>query len=271
MSAHAPNTDALSVHVEGIGWWSPGLADWNAAAQALRDDRVPPPGDARPDATILPPNERRRAPEPVLLACDIGAQACTMAARNPAELACVFASVHGDIAITDELCTTLAHEPLELSPTRFHNSVHNAAAGYWTVAAHCHAASSAISAWHGSFAAGLLEAAIQSHAEQTPVLFAAYDNALRGPLVDFIPGSVSFGVALIVNAQRSAQAVAELHLRHVAQATLPTASPEPWSALAQATPMAASLPLFIALARAQHTHITLRNGASSALTIEVRA
>ena len=33
----------------------------------------------------------------------------------------------------------LAADPRELSPTRFHNSVHNAPAGYWTVAAHCHA------------------------------------------------------------------------------------------------------------------------------------
>ncbi|MEO5624764.1 MAG: beta-ketoacyl synthase chain length factor [Dokdonella sp.] len=271
MSSDSAGIDTLIVHVEGIGWWSPGLADWNAAAHALREDRLPEPCVARPSASILPPNERRRAPDPVLLACDVGAQACAMAAHNPAELPCVFASSHGDIAITDDLCTTLAHEPLELSPTRFHNSVHNAAVGYWTMAAHCHAASSAISAWHGSFAAGLLEAAIQSHTEQTPVLFSAYDNALRGPLMDFIPGSVSFGVALIVNAQRSVQSVAELHLRHVAQSTQLTTTPEPWTMLAHATPMAASLPLFIALARKQQTHVALRNGAASALTIEVKA
>lgn len=271
MSADGNAINTLIVHVEGIGWWSPGLADWNAAAHALREDRLPEPCAARPSATILPPNERRRAPEPVLLACDVSAQACTMAARNPAELPCVFASAHGDIAITDDLCTTLAHEPLQLSPTRFHNSVHNAAVGYWTMAAHCHAASSAISAWHGSFAAGLLEAAIQSHTEQTPVLFAAYDNALRGPLVDFIPGSISFGVALIVNAQRTVQSIAELHLRHVAHGAHPSESPAPWTTLAHATPIAASLPLFIALARRQQTHITLRNGAASALTIEVKA
>lgn len=272
MSADGTAIDSLVVFVEGIGWWSPDLADWTAAAQALRENRVPQIQTvARPGAAILPPNERRRAPDPVLLACDVGAQACTMAAREPAQLPCVFASSHGDIAITDDLCTTLAHEPLELSPTRFHNSVHNAAAGYWTIAAHCHAASSAISAWHGSFAAGLLEAAIQSHAEQTPVLFAAYDNALRGPLVDFIPGTISFGVALIVNAQRTAQSVAELRLRHAAQSVQTTESPPPWTPLAHATPIAASLPLFIALARGQQTHIALRNGAASALSIEVDA
>jgi hypothetical protein len=271
MSAQDNRSDGLLVHVEGIGWWSPGLLDWNAAAQALRDDQVPTACDGRPAALILPPNERRRAPEPVLLASEVAAQACTMAARDPAELACVFASVHGDIAITDDLCTTLARAPLELSPTRFHNSVHNAATGYWTAAVHCHAPSSAISAWHGSFAAGLLEAAIQSHAEQTPVLFAAYDNALRGPLIDFVPGGISFGVALVVNARRTPQACAAMHLCHVAHGTVPTAPPQAWDALAQATPLGASLPLFRALARAQYGSLALRNGASSTLNIEVRA
>lgn len=270
MSTQHVGNDALVIHIEGIGWWSPGLADWNAAAQALRDDQVPAACDGQPAAMILPPNERRRAPAPVLLACEIAAQACAMATRDPAELACVFASVHGDIAITDDLCTTLARAPLELSPTRFHNSVHNAAAGYWTVAAHCHAASSAISAWHGSFAAGLLEAAIQSHAEQAPVLFAAYDNALRGPLIHFVPGSASFGVALIVNARHTPRASAEMHLRHRAHGGTPTATPQAWAALAQSTPLAASLPLFHALARAQQGHLALRNGASSTLNIEVR-
>jgi hypothetical protein len=262
--------NALTVHIEGIGWWSPGLADWNAAAQALRDDCVPAHADARPAAAILHPNERRRAPEPVLLACDIAAQACAMAARNPSELPCVFASVHGDLVITDALCTTLAHQPLELSPTRFHNSVHNAPAGYWTIAAHCHAASSSISAWHGSFAAGLLEAAIFAHAEQTAVLFAAYDNEITGPLADVVVGGARFGVALVVNPLRTPQALARLDLRHVAHDVPPSVTQLPWTPLAQAAPVAASLPLFIALARAQEAHVTLRNGAGSTLSIEVR-
>jgi hypothetical protein len=265
------STQALIVHVEGIGWWSPGLADWNAAAHALRSDRVPAPSDAQPAAAILPPGERRRAPEPVLLACEIAAQACVMAARDPAGLPCVFASVHGDLVITDALCATLAHAPLELSPTRFHNSVHNAPAGYWTIAARCHAASSAVSAWHGSFAAGLLEAAIQANAEQTPVLFAAYDNAVRGPLADVVQGAAPFAVALVVSPERTAQARAALHLRHLAELVPATLAPAPWDTLAQTTPVAESLPLFIALARAQRADVTLRSGTSTALAIEVHA
>src|SRR5690606_15716402 len=62
----------LTLHLEGIGWWSAGVADWSALAARLRaGDGLPvaaPP--ARPPAAVLPPNERRRAPELVLLACE---------------------------------------------------------------------------------------------------------------------------------------------------------------------------------------------------------
>ena len=40
----------------------------------------------------------------------------------------MFTSTHGDLAITDYMCQTLATAPSEISPTKFHNSVHNAAA-----------------------------------------------------------------------------------------------------------------------------------------------
>jgi Beta-ketoacyl synthase, N-terminal domain len=260
----------LIVHVEGIGWWSAGLPDWPAAAQALRAGTVPAEVKSRPAATILPPNERRRATEPVLLACDVGGQACAMAMRSPADLPCIFTSAHGDLEVTDGLCATLASEPLEVSPTRFHNSVHNAPAGYWTIAAHCLQPSCAMSAQDGSFAAGLLEAAIHAHAEQTPVLFAAYDNAVRGPLGDVVQGSDSFGTALVIHTERTSRTIATLTLRHLPQESAPSPTPAPWTPLAHTTPVAASMPLFLALARSVDADIVLRNGASTALSIGVR-
>jgi hypothetical protein len=57
-------------------------------------------------------------------------------------------------------------DPLALSPTRFHHSVHNAASGYWAMASHSMAASTALSAFQNSFAAGLLEAATQCAADE---------------------------------------------------------------------------------------------------------
>ena len=134
----------LEIGVEGIGVWSPELPGWDLARDILCgkiDKAVDLP--KRPAATILPPNERRRAPEVVLLALEAAQQACSMAQRDPADLPNVYASSYGDLVINDYLCATLAIAPLDMSPTRFHNSVHNAPAGYWAIAAKCMRASSA--------------------------------------------------------------------------------------------------------------------------------
>ena len=254
--------DALIVYVEGMGWWSSGAADWTAAVPLLRDPSLLTAGrQTRPDARLLPANERRRAPTPVLIACDVGAQACAMADRDAADLPCVFASAHGDLLITDAMCTTLADDPQSLSPTRFHNSVHNTAAGYWTVATHCHAASSAVSAGNGSFAAGLFEAAVQALTDASPVLLMGGEITAPGPLAAVVHSPDSFGAALVLAPARGPRTVASLRLQHRSQAAAATAQ----------TPLADMLPLFTALAEGQPTSLQLRSGARSCLLIEFAA
>ena len=254
--------EALIVYVEGIGWWSSAAADWTSAAPLLRSLSPLTAGTpGRPEARLLPANERRRAPMPVLIACDVGAQACAMADRQAADLPCVFASVHGDLVITDAMCATLADDPRSLSPTRFHNSVHNTAAGYWTVATHCHAASSAISTGNGSFTAGLFEAAVQALAEASPVLLMGGEVIAPGPLANVANSPDSFGAALVLAPVRGPRTVASLRLRHRSQAADATGH----------TPLADTLPLFTALAGGQPAALALRSGDRSCLAIEVTA
>lgn len=257
--------DALTVHIEGIGWCSPGLADWDAARGALREGKVLERiGSAKCVPALLPANERRRAPEIVQLACDIAGQACAMSGRKASDLPCVFATMHGDTAITENLCVTLAGNPLELSPTRFHNSVLNAAAGYWTVATQCHAASNAVSASGATFAAGLFEAAVEAHADGIPTLFAAYDALGEGALAETMRLATTWGVALVLNPQRSPRTQATLLLRHDgrAQAAAPPAT---------GTPFEAALPLFAALAHGRGGEVRIASGRSTTLAIEVLA
>ncbi|HEX6613947.1 MAG TPA: beta-ketoacyl synthase chain length factor [Rhodanobacteraceae bacterium] len=189
----------LIVGVAGIGAWTRGAPDWPSLRALLRGEaewREDAP--VRPAASILPPGERRRAPDSVLLAAEIAGQACAAAGRDAASLPCVFASTHGELAITDYMCATLASAPHELSPTKFHNSVHNAPAGYWTIAAQCTACSSAVTGHRSSFGAGLLEAAVLAIADDTPVLFAAYDIASSGPLAEMTRTTRAFGAALVL-------------------------------------------------------------------------
>ncbi|MGH8213325.1 MAG: beta-ketoacyl synthase chain length factor, partial [Rhodanobacteraceae bacterium] len=113
--------NGLRVCIGGIGAWTRGAPDWNtlrAVLQGKSESHEDAP--SKPAATALPAAERRRAPEAVLLAAEVAAQACAMARLDPASLPCVFASTHGELAITDYMCAILASAPRELSPTKFH-------------------------------------------------------------------------------------------------------------------------------------------------------
>jgi hypothetical protein len=189
----------FSLRVSGVGAWAPGAPDWRNLLGILRGESAPADdAPARPVGAVLPAAERRRAPDGVRLAADVAAQATAMAGVDPATVPCIFASTHGELGITDYMCETLARAPLELSPTKFHNSVLNAPAGYWTIATGCTAASSAVTAHHRSFAAGLLEAAVLACAEDTPVLFASCDVGSSGPLAEMTRTTLAFGAAFLL-------------------------------------------------------------------------
>jgi len=236
----------MYLHVEGIGLWSPRLADFAALRALLAGDTPAVP--TAPTAVLLPANERRRAPESVRLAVEVAGQALAMSGRDPATLACVFASGHGDQAITDAICTTLARAPAELSPTRFHHSVHNAPAGYWTIATGCRAPSSAVCAGAYTFGAALLEAAAQAQAEQRPVLLVYSDMAGRGPLLEMTGCGRSFGCSLLLAPGASATPLAQLRLEASADHAASTPPPATLADEADGQPAGAALALLASLA-----------------------
>ncbi|MEO6967828.1 MAG: beta-ketoacyl synthase chain length factor [Rhodanobacteraceae bacterium] len=263
----------LAVRIEGIGAWTRGAPDWPSLRTILRGGQDLR-GDApqHPAAAALPAAERRRAPYGVLLAAEIAGQACAMAGRDPSILPCVFASTQGELAITDYMCAMLASTPRELSPTRFHNSVHNAPAGYWTIATQCIAGSSAISAYHTTFGAGLLEAAVLCAAEQTPVLFAAYDTAAIGPLVGIARIAIPFGTALLLSPSPDDDAPRlTVALRTAPDpGTLPNFASPGLQALAADHPLSAhALVLLAALAQDAPSRLTLPAASGLLLDMEI--
>ena len=235
--------------IEGIALWAPTLPGWEIARAAFRGEGadVEPPA-RRPSPALLPAAERRRAPDTVALALEVAAQAVAQSGRAPAELLSVFTSSHGDLAITDCMCSTLVSAPLQVSPTRFHNSVHNAASGYWTMATGCMQASTAVSAFECSFAAGLLEALTQCAADARPVLLVGYDIAACGALASTNDSRGLLAAALVIAPQRSARTVAALgwSLASGPAARIPLRSEAALPLAANA--MADALPLFEALA-----------------------
>jgi hypothetical protein len=238
---------ALRIYVEGMGLWSPQLGDFDALRRLLAGDTPAPPA-TRPAAATIPPKERRRAPEGVLLAVEVAGQAVAMSGRDAASLACVFSSSHGDQAITDYMCATLARAPAELSPIRFHNSVHNAPAGSWTIAVGCHEPSTAVCAHRASFGAGLLEAASQVLAEQRPVLLVCMDTAGSGPLGEVTGCQQPFACALVLAPAADVSTRARLDIQLNAGGAETGLAP-PLDGWRAANASAEALPLLALLAR----------------------
>jgi hypothetical protein len=195
--------------IEGIALWAPSLPGWEIARAAFRAERasLDPPA-RRPSPELLPAAERRRAPDTVALGLEVATQAAAQSGRAPGELLSVFTSAHGDLAINDYMCSTLVGAPRLISPTKFHNSVHNATAGYWGIGTGSMQASSAVSAFDCSFAAGLLEALTQCAACEQPVLLVGCDIAAVGALASTNDSRGTLAVALVLAPRRTGRAVA---------------------------------------------------------------
>ena len=197
------------IHVESAAFWAPTMPGWAAARAALRGEGpLADPPAKRPAPEILAPAERRRAPDTVALALEVAAAAARDAGRRPESMASIFTSAHGDLAVNDYMCRTLADQPTLISPTRFHNSVHNAAAGYWTIGTGCMAASTALTAFDASFAAGLLEAATQCASDGEPVLLVAFDVEAAGALASVTASRGLVAAALVLSAEPGEKALA---------------------------------------------------------------
>lgn len=258
-------TKTLQATIEGVGFWADGLPGWAAACAYARDGARPAEAPARPSPQLLPPNERRRAPETVAVALEVAVAACAAAGREAAALSSVFVSTHGDLAITDYMCATLARDPRSLSPIRFHNSVHNAAAGYWTIGTGAMQPATALSAGEASFAQGLLEALVQLDSGDEAVLLVAYDGAATGPLATMTPSIGLLGGALVL-ARHPRTGAATLQATFADGDAGSAAGPLARHAAGNA--MAPMLPLFDILATGQGS-ATLHAGPGRVLQIRI--
>ena len=191
----------LQCHVLGVGAWGPGFHNWPALRKLFRGH----PGDSEdqskgPKPEIIPANERRRAPLSVRLAVETSSQACDQAGIDPSDIGCVFASGLGDTDITDYMCRILTTEQKQISPTKFHNSVHNAAAGYWTISTACMQAANSVAGFDLSASLNLLEGISQCHLEKRPILLTFFDAPVSSTLRPMLKNEYAFGASIVIAA-----------------------------------------------------------------------
>lgn len=242
----------LSFYIKAIGITAPGMKDWATAQKVFHtpENYITHPLDKKL-ATLLPANERRRATRVTQLALSAAQQTGSSEELN--QCLQIFSSSNGDISTFNQISQALAMPGRPVSPTRFHNSVHNAPAGYWSIATQSQTPSTSITAYTDSFAAGLLEAAVQLNAsdnkQQRDCLLVCYDEIPAAPFYPQFNITEEFACALVLT-QHPENTLAELQISW-GNGTDPIEhlSDDVLEQLRQSNPQAMVLPLLRAIAR----------------------
>jgi hypothetical protein len=192
--------------LEILSWsfWSPETRqpqDWPAVSPV-----VEPPAVL---GAQIPPAHRRRMSTLSKMAVQVALEA-TAGARPDFV---VFCSQHGELTRTRELLRSIV-ERVELSPASFSQSVHNTAAGLYTIVTASRAPATSLAAGAASFAYGWLEAeAFIAENRAQRVLLVSYDEPLPD---EYLPYSDAeqrlYALAVVLGASTGGRAV-ELEIR----------------------------------------------------------
>jgi hypothetical protein len=208
------------------------------------------------DVSILEPMVRRRTSIATRVAITAARRAC-VAAKVGNKWPAIFVSSVGEMQVTDKLCRAITQQDYPLSPTLFHNSVHNTAAGYWSMATGSMASMQAMGALNDGLALGLLEAWCQLQTITERVLLVVYDEVMPEQLLpDYTWKACAFALLL----DREVHDHPLIH--RPIQATVPDPA-RPITDFSVNNPAMAALPLFQALQQATsgQQQITLSSGA----------
>lgn len=257
------------LYLHAVGLAAPGLPGWAQARPVLAGAQPWQAAEEPPYAPqLLPPNERRRAPPGVRQAFRAAEDARGASALDFSRLAAVFASSDADLSVMDRISSALAEPSRAVSPTDFHNSVHNTAAGYWSIAVGCRQPSSSVGGHDGSFAMGLLEAAALVLGDGRDTLLVAFDVPAPPLLRATRPMACAGSMALVLGAAAGAAPLACLRLSLADQPETPLddAALEP---LRRGNPALRGLPLLRAVARGSRERLVLPHADGCNLVVEV--
>lgn len=163
-------------YVHGVGLWTPGFTDAFAWCDAESD-----PDAVKPGATLLEGALRRRATPLTRMGIEAMAQAVRMAGVDPGALASVWATAHGEHSTAIALLEMMQRGEGKLSPTKFHNSVHNTASGYASIAATNRSLSTTLSGGAELVASAVCEAACMLETHACDVVVVLADEPLMTP------------------------------------------------------------------------------------------
>lgn len=182
----------MTCFVAGMGAWMLGRPDLGSVlGRSLSDDSVTRPLCANVSTRLL-----RGTSMLTRMSVDVAGQALQGSGLDPSQVGAVFCSSFGEIRIAMEQLDMLRTEEGLISPVAFKNSVHNTAAGVFSIAYENHAPSAALAAGPCGVAYALLEAELLLDDGLGGVIIVVGDESKPPPLdrVPTVPFAAAFAL-----------------------------------------------------------------------------
>jgi hypothetical protein len=218
----------LRARLCGVGMWAPAYPSFDSwRAAGLPDDLRVASSFEPPPAQLLHPRLRRRTSTLTRAAVTALEAALAHGRVSIDQVRFVLVSSFGEIETTVELLAQLGDPEGPVSPTKFHNSVHNTATGYMSIASGNHRESTALAGGPHNLEIGLLEALAGLAETQEDVVLIFAEELLPHPF-ERNDADPTFAVALHLRAVGAPLSDSDLELRVSSRA------PGPRSAVASA-------------------------------------
>ena len=222
--------------------------------------------------SMVSANERRRLSPLVRLALNAADDAVHAAGMPPEELAAVFGSANGDGLTLHHLLESLADAEGAVSPTLFHNSVHNAAIGYWSIGTGSRLPGLSVAVHDYTFGATLLKSVVQVSTEKYPVIMVVFDMPFPEPLHSVRPLTDAFAASLVLTPAETSTSIAKISVDWSAGDPAHAVTEPRTEALRRiwrGNPAGRALPLLELLARKEESGITVRYPNDGVLELQV--
>jgi predicted hotdog family 3-hydroxylacyl-ACP dehydratase len=179
------------MHVRAIALFSPGFNDPRAFLESRSDASLNEPRD------VLPARARRGASLVTRMLADVVARATEDAGFDPQTVRTIYASAYGEVRTAVTLLSMQHEGDGQVSPHRFHTSVHNTTSGLVSIANNDRAFSTAVAAGDRTVEMALLEAFTLFHEEPGPIIVAIAEEPVPealGPKRHYDPLAVAIAI-----------------------------------------------------------------------------
>ncbi|MEE3327825.1 MAG: beta-ketoacyl synthase chain length factor [Myxococcota bacterium] len=176
--------------MKGLGLWTPGFGSADAWCGGKPDPEI-----TKPDATLLKGALKRRSSELTQIAVEVYNQATLQAGRSPSSIPSVWATAHGEHSTALRLLGMMHEGEGKVSPTSFHNSVHNTPGGYASISTSNILPSTTLTGGSEIVSAAIIEAICMAESLEQDTVVVLADEALKEPFD--LPGAhTPLGVGL---------------------------------------------------------------------------